>query len=135
MKHGLRFYAVGVAGMVVQLASLTVLKSGFGMSYLLATAIAVELAVLHNFYWHERWTWADRAGLSAAGQAGRLLRFHLTNGLLSIVVNMILMGALVGRLKMPYLPANIIAIGTCSLLNFFAADRFVFAGSTPEQGE
>lgn len=38
----------------MQLAVLLVLNSGFHMSYLPATAFAVEMAVLHNFLWHER---------------------------------------------------------------------------------
>jgi putative flippase GtrA len=124
VKHCLRFYTVGAAGMAVQLAVLALLKSGFGVGVLPATAIAVELAVLHNFYWHERWTWADRVGFS--GQAGRLVRFHLTNGMFSIIGNVILMAALVGRLRVPYLVANVITIALCSLLNFLAADRLVF---------
>jgi len=126
VKKALRFYAVGLAGIVVQLAALTLLKSGFGMGYLAATAIAGEVAVLHNFFWHERWTWADRGRLRAAGQAGRLVRFHLSNGVLSILGTLLLMAVLVGRLHLPYLLCNIIAIGVCSLFNFRAADRFVF---------
>src|SRR5207245_237643 len=52
----LRFYTVGAAGIVVQLAALTFLKSGLHLDYLPATATAVEAALLHNFFWHERWT-------------------------------------------------------------------------------
>jgi putative flippase GtrA len=133
VKHGLRFYTVGAAGMVVQLAVFTLLTRGLNVGYLLATAIAVELAVLHNFCWHERWTWADRLQVSAAGQAGRLFRFHLSNGIFSILGNLALMALLVGRLHAPPVPANVVAIGVCSLLNFLAADRFVFRA--PEQGE
>ena len=127
MRHCLRFYAVGGAGVVVQLACLALLKTGLGISYLPATAIAVELAVLHNFFWHERWTWSDRT--QAGGQPGRLFRFHLTNGALSILTNLVLMAALVGRLHLPYLFANALVIAVCSILNFLAADRFVFRAS------
>ena len=126
MKHCLRFYAVGGVGVAVQLAALAVLKTGLDIDYLLATAIAVELAVLHNFFWHERWTWADRTQSAPAGLTGRLFRFHLTNGTLSILANLILMAALVDRLHVPYLLANAISIALCSILNYLAADRFVF---------
>jgi putative flippase GtrA len=122
----LRFYVVGAGGIGVQLAALAILKSGFGMSYLPATALAVELAILHNFFWHERWTWADRTRVLAAGRSGRLLRFHLTAGALSILGNLALMQALAGWLRIPYLAANMIAIALCSLLNYLAADRLVF---------
>ena len=126
MKYCLRFYAVGAAGVVVQLAALALFKTGFGIGVLPATAIAVELAVLHNFFWHERWTWVDRTRVSAGGQAGRLLRFHLTNGLLSIGGNIVFMAVLAGRIRIPYLIANAITIAMCSALNFLAADRLVF---------
>ena len=122
----LRFYAVGAAGVVVQLAALTFLKSGLHLDYLPATALAVEAAILHNFFWHERWTWADRTRSMAAGRASRLIRFHLTTGVLSILGNLVFMEALVGRLHVPYLLANAIAIALCSVLNYVAADRLVF---------
>jgi putative flippase GtrA len=133
VRHCLRFYTVGAAGVAVQLAALALLKGGFGVGVLPATAIAVELAVLHNFFWHERWTWVDRTRARAGGQAGRLLRFHLTNGALSILGNVVLMAALVGRMGAPYLIANGLTIAICSVLNFLAADRFVFL-ATDEQG-
>src|SRR5215470_13469046 len=125
LKSGIRFYTVGLGGVIVQLTALAALQKGFGIGYLPATAIAVELAILHNFLWHERWTWADRT-LSSTGQSGRLVRFHLANGLLSIVGNMALMALFAGRLKFPVIPANVLSIAVCSLLNFVAADRFVF---------
>jgi len=121
-----RFYAVGAAGIAVQLAALTFFKSGLHLGYLPATALAVEVAILHNFIWHERWTWADRARAVPAGRASRLIRFHLTTGVLSILGNLLFMQALVGRMHVPYLPANAIAIALCSALNYLAADRLVF---------
>ena len=56
----LKFNLVGGFGIVVQLAALLGLKSGLHLGYLPATALAVEAAVIHNFFWHERYTWADR---------------------------------------------------------------------------
>jgi putative flippase GtrA len=134
VKRAIRFYAVGAAGMAVQLAALALYKSGFGVGYLAATALAVETAVLHNFIWHERWTWSDRR-LAARRWPERLLRFHLTNGLLSIAGNVVFMAALVGWLGIPYLAANVASIGLCSLLNYVAADRLVFRrGAAPLPG-
>jgi len=56
----LKFNAVGLMGICVQLAILALLRSGLGWNYLLSTALAVEITVIHNFLWHERFTWADR---------------------------------------------------------------------------
>jgi len=127
VRHCVRFYAVGAIGVVVQLAAFALFKSGLRMDYLLATALAVEVAVLHNYIWHERWTWRDRTGSVSIGRLGRILRFHLTNGVVSMFGNLVLMQLLVGRMCIPYLLANLLSITLCSLLNFLAADRFVFS--------
>jgi putative flippase GtrA len=56
-----KFNLVGGIGIGVQIAALFwCLKSIFHFNYLAATAFAVEAAVMHNFVWHEQFTWADR---------------------------------------------------------------------------
>ena len=122
----LKFNAVGIIGVGVQLAALAILRTGLGADYLVATFLAVEAAVLHNFIWHERWTWVERTRQEAGGVIGRLFRFHLANGLISIAGNLVLMWLFVSRLHLHYFLANLIAIGTCSIVNFFASDRLVF---------
>jgi putative flippase GtrA len=133
VRHAVRFYAVGAAGAVVQLAALALFKGGLGLNLLAATALAVEAAVLHNFLWHERWTWRDR-GLAASGWSGRLLRFHLSNGILSIGANLLLMAALTGWMRVEYLAANAISISLCAVLNYLAADRIVFRSDPARAG-
>jgi putative flippase GtrA len=122
----LKFNAVGLVGIGVQLFVLTVFKTGLGLNYLAATVIAVESAVLHNFAWHERWTWPDRTRSNTGGLPRRLIRFHLANGLISIAGNLFLMWVFVSHLHLHYFLANIMAIATCSILNFLASDRLVF---------
>src|SRR5690349_17006578 len=120
------FNAVGVLGFALQLAVLFGLKRGFSMNYLAATALAVEAAVLHNFVWHEHLTWADVIAPLCHGVWSRLARFHLANGLISILGNLGLTWVLVERLRCPYLVANAVSVAVCSLVNFFASDQFVF---------
>ena len=125
LRRWLKFNAVGAIGIGVQLAALAILKGLLRLPYLTATALAVEAAVLHNFVWHERWTWKDRR--QAGGSVlSRLVRFHLGNGLVSIAVNLVAMRLLVGRLHMQYLIANTLAIAAGSLANFFISDLLVF---------
>ena len=123
----LKFNTVGLLGMGFQLVALAVLKGGLGFNYLAATLIAVESAVLHNFIWHERWTWWERTRRNASGVLGRLFRFHMANGLISIAGNLALMWLLVSRLHVHYLVANVTAIAACAILNFLASDRLVFS--------
>ena len=114
----LKFNAIGLIGAGVQLVALQVLVK-LGVHYLLATALAVETAILHNYFWHVRWTWR--------GRAGSLWRFHLGNGLVSLVSNVALMRLATGWLGAPVLPANIAAIAITSVVNFFIGDRWVFS--------
>jgi putative flippase GtrA len=125
----LKFNVVGAIGFVVQLAALALFVSGFRMNYLAATALAVEVAVLHNFVWHEFYTWLDRTRLAHGGALGRLVRFNLTTGALSIVGNVVIMRVLVGRLGINYLAANVLTIVACSLANFAASHWLVFKKS------
>ena len=126
VRHWLKFNAVGIIGIGVQLLVLTILASGLKLNYLLSTFIAVEAAVLHNFVWHERWTWVERTRQKAGHRLRRLVSFHLANGLISLGGNLLLMWILVSKAHLHYFVANLIAIGTCSVVNFFASDRIVF---------
>jgi putative flippase GtrA len=128
VRRWLKFHAVGVIGVVVQLAALAFCKSVLGLHYMTATALAVEAAVLHNFCWHERWTWVERTRQSPGVilLMGRLLRFNVTSGLLSIVSNLVLMKLFVGHFRLHYLVANALAIATASLANFLLSELLVF---------
>ena len=128
LRRVLKFQTVGAIGIGVQLVALVFFKSLLGLGYLTATALAVEVAVLHNFCWHERWTWAERTRESPGVWlvAKRLVGFNLTTGMVSIVSNLVLMRLLVGTLHLHYLAANLLAIATCSLANFLFSELFVF---------
>jgi putative flippase GtrA len=127
-----KFNAVGLVGVGVQLTALDLLTKAAGVYYLVATPLAVETAVLHNFLWHERYTWRDRTTVQGgAGVLQRLLRFHLTNGLLSLVANTLLMRLLAGIWHVPLVAANSLCIVTCSLANFLMSHNLVFRPSAP----
>jgi putative flippase GtrA len=111
--------------MVVQLASLAAISRLAPGHYLYASAAAVELAVLHNFVWHVHFTWRDRQDNSEL--LSQLVRFHLSNGLVSIVGNLVLMRVLVQQAHLPLLASNGIAILCCSIVNFGLGDGWAFA--------
>jgi putative flippase GtrA len=127
-KRWLKFNLVGGIGIGVQLLVLIVLKTVLHLDYMIATALAVEIAVVHNFLWHERFTWADRAGAGFT----RFLKFNLTTGLSSIAGNLLLMKLLVGLGHMNYVSANGITITAFSAINFLVSDGFVFAANRTE---
>jgi putative flippase GtrA len=124
-----KFTLVGAMGMVVQLGALALLNHWMPGHYLVASAAALELTLVHNFVWHVQYTWRDRQ--KDVRWLDALVRFHLSNGPVSIGGNLAVMWVLVRHAHLPVLVANLIAIGCCSVVNFGLGDRWAFAaGST-----
>ena len=123
MRFG-RFNLVGLLGAALQLLLIAVLTKTTHLPPVAATPIAVEIVVLHNFVWHEHFTWPDRRVRRQVGR--RLCRFHAGNGLVSLVGNTFIMYGLVDRLKLPLALSSILAIVVCALANFLIADRWVY---------
>ena len=126
-----RFLLVGALGFVLQIGTLTTLALA-GVPHALATAAAVELAILHNFLWHERWTWPDRAKGRSVGERGArarftcFLRFNGATALVSLAGNVALTVWLVDGLGLPLAVGNAIAVTAQAAINFLLADRWVF---------
>jgi len=116
-----------VAGMAAQLGVLTLLSRVWAGHYLLASGVAVEAAVLHNFAAHLRYTWRERR--VEITPVGAWWRFQVSNGGVSLVGNMLLMRMLVGSAHVPVLAANTIAIVVCGLTNFWLGERWAFAAA------
>ncbi len=132
-KRWWAFNAVGVIGMLVQLAVVGILLRLAAWHYLVATAVGVESAVLHNFIWHQRWTWRDRPAQSPWTTTVRLARFHLLNGVVSLAGNMGLTAFFTGVIGLNAIVSNLIAIVACSLVNFAASDSIIFNNDRPRR--
>ncbi len=122
----------GGLGFVVQLA-LVVLLTSVGLQYLVATAIAVEAAIITNFFWHHSWTWADRVA-GAAGATGatgatgieQFMRFNALTAVTSIVGSVMVAAVLVESFTLSPIVANVISVAALSVVNFIGADTLVF---------
>ena len=121
---------VGVLGFLIQLSTLFLLIVFAHWPWPIATLIAVECAVVHNFLWHERWTWARRLGPTTGSERlARFLRFNMANGVTSVAGNLIVMAILLSGATLPPLVANAVAVAVVCIVNFFSADRWVFRSS------
>ena len=120
------FVTVGAVGFLIQLASLALMTTGAGWPYEPATAVAVQLAVMHNFIWHERWTWRDRR-LQKSALLARFWRYELTTGASSIVSNVVCTALLVERFGLHVIPANGLTVALMSAVNFVLSDRWIFS--------
>ena len=143
MARWIRFNVVGAMGAVVQLAVVWTALHLLDLHYLVATVLAVEVAIVHNFLWHALWTFSDRKWheVEQTGTktdfwkdaARSFLRFQLIAGVVSMPGNTAIILLLVGYLGMNSLLANGLAIVICSTVNFAAADRFSFRHREPRK--
>lgn len=118
------FVTVAASGFAVQAAALLLLTSVAGVPVAVATAIAVTMAIVHNFVWHERWTWADRD--RSAGVLTRLLRFGGATGAVSLVGTVALTTAYDSWLMMPIVASNLLAVWTVGIVNYLVLDRVIY---------
>jgi putative flippase GtrA len=142
-----KFNLVGAVGTAVQLGVLALINQLAPEHYMVATAAAIEITLLHNFVWHLHYTWRDRfptlntKSVFRMGHpgdrealAGHLIRFHLSNGLVSMVGNLALMRVLVESMRIPVVAANAIAILGCSIVNFCLGHNWAFAPNLSAAG-
>ena len=118
-----RYAAVATLGAAVQ-ALVVLAATAAGCSPVAATVLGIEAAILHNFAWHDRWTWADRPHL--APRAVRLARYNAAMAGSSLVVGAAVTWLVVAGLGWSVLPANAVAVAVAALANYVTSDRVLF---------
>jgi putative flippase GtrA len=137
MTRWIKFTLAGTAGFAVQIAAVAALTQIAGLHYLVATALAVELAILCNFVWHERWTWRDRVpppkplgegGLAASSRDRwtRLLRFNALTAVTSIAGSVFLTAIFVEVASLSPIAASIASVTALGLVNYAGPNTLVF---------
>jgi putative flippase GtrA len=122
------FNLVGMGGFALQISTIALLTRGFGWRSFTATAISLELAALHNFIGHNRFTWNDRPASSVREWIRRYVKYQIaktTSLAISLAITMIVLATT------PLAPevANTIAVLACALPNYLMAERMVFTRS------
>ena len=117
------FGVVAGLGFAVQVTAI-VLLTWAGVPIALATAAGVALAIVHNFAWHERWTWVDRGRTASAG--ARLGRVLLSTGLVSLIGTVALTTLYASALGAPVAVANLMAVWSVGLLNYRLLDCVLY---------
>jgi putative flippase GtrA len=127
-----RYNMVGFMGVVLKFAVLFLMMECTSTGYLISTALAVEAALLHNFYWHIQWTWRDRCADQPLEVAiRRLLQFQFGTGAVAMAANLVVMRLLVEQCGLHYGVANVAATLCAGLANFLLANFVIFAAGRP----
>jgi dolichol-phosphate mannosyltransferase len=120
-----KFLVVGGTGLVVNNAALFTFYQLLRLPLVLASALAVALAIGNNFVLNDRWTFNQRRG---AASVPRFLRFSLVS-VGGLAVTTLTLWALVTYLGIHYLMANAIGVGLATTSNFVANLNWTWSGS------
>ena len=126
VRKWMRFNAIGVMGVGVQLLVLVLLRRYFQLNPFVATFFAIQCALIHNFLWHQRWTWSGNRSAGKKAAFRRFLRFTSSSGTISTVGTLGFTALLVQAVNLPYVVCNLMAIGACNIANFLFSHTFVF---------
>jgi putative flippase GtrA len=126
-----RYLVVSTMGAVVQLIGVWALTRNGALPASRAAGIAVAAAILHNFFWHCRWTWADRP-MGGRARVDALIGYALSNGVISGVGNVVATLVLVDLGGWPPVAACGLAIAACGAINFWVADRRIWRRERPQ---
>ena len=112
----IRFILVGASGVVVNEGLLYILTNFAGLYYLVGSVIAVQCAILSNFFFNHFWTFRDRR-TTGESILQRLGKFELVS-IFGKSVNILVLYMGVTFLGTYYLVANLIGIAAGFLVNF-----------------
>jgi putative flippase GtrA len=101
------------------MVAVALLTRRFGWSPAVATAVGVELAVLHNFLGHTLWTWSDVPVHSRRSLFFRYLKYQLANAA-TLGLNVAIAALLSRFAGVSAEIANVAAVMLCAVPNYFA---------------
>ncbi|MCL4467262.1 MAG: GtrA family protein [Chloroflexi bacterium] len=112
VERFLKFALVGISGLLVNTGVLYLGHEVGGLPLVLASALAVETAIVNNYLWNNLWTFSRRSFTIR-----QFFRFNLVS-LGGLVISVALLYAFVQFFGLYYLAANLLAVGMTTGWNF-----------------
>jgi len=113
----LKFCAVGLSGVLVNMGLLWLLTEIAGLFYLLSAAISIETSIISNFVLNDYFTFRDRRSPQVKSFLSRLLKFNLVS-LAGLGLNMGVLWLLTEVFGIYYLLSNLCGIAVATLWNY-----------------
>ena len=124
----LKFGAVGLSGVAVNSGLLWLLATYTHLPFYLCSLLAIETSIMTNFLLNDRWTWADKR---RGSMLNRLLKYNASTAFSSIFITMTMLLLFKEWLGLPFMIANLIAIGCGTLFNFLANHYYTYGEAKP----
>jgi len=132
-RRFLKFCLVGGGGVILNMGMLYLFTDIVGLYYLLSSIVAIEIAILNNFFWNDIWTWRDRRAKGPVQFLKRLLKYNVSANLSSFVGNIVTLWILTSILGWYYMYANVVGIMVGVILNFSLNDRWTYRKRKPQK--
>ncbi|MCJ7507631.1 MAG: GtrA family protein [candidate division Zixibacteria bacterium] len=116
----LKFCLVGASGVLVNMFFLWLFYKKLGIFSLLSSFLAIQIAILNNFLWNDKWTWREKRKPGTGEFFIRLGKFALSSNLTSASANLLGVWIFLNLLGWNYLTSNLLGIGLGVVLNFLA---------------
>ncbi|MBO8152410.1 MAG: hypothetical protein DRP91_09285 [Candidatus Neomarinimicrobiota bacterium] len=129
VKSIIKFQFVAWLGTLVNLGSLWLLHGIFDLPLSIAGAIAIELAILHNFTWHYFLTWNDRVHFTLGDFFGRLYKYNILTASIDFLINLGTLYSLNKFFGVHYLLADIIGMSAGPIFKFLVNEFVIFRKS------
>ena len=119
LRRFLQFGLVGASGLVVDMGVLYLLFDLLDLGLTRSAVVAAELAIVNNFFWNDRWTFADRSRQQRRRRQTlkRFLKFNLICGL-GLLLKVGLLNLFFNGLGWNAYGANLLAIVLVTVWNF-----------------
>jgi dolichol-phosphate mannosyltransferase len=119
IKYGI----VGASGTVISMLTLYILTDIAGLFYLISGAVAVELSLINNFIWNDRWTFGSNNHANSIKT--RIAHYHVIS-LTGAVADITLLYIFTSWFGIYYLLSNFIAIVCVFFVNYIINSKITW---------
>ena len=126
LRRIITFQLVAWLGTALNLTILWLLKGVLDLPLLIAGAIAIEAAIIHNFTWHYLYTWKGRVKGTFRDYLKRLFHYNIVTASIDFVVNLGTLWVLTTFFGVHYLIADLLGKLAGPLFKYFANEFLIF---------
>ncbi|RKX96033.1 MAG: glycosyltransferase family 2 protein [Spirochaetes bacterium] len=124
----MKFAAIGLTGVFVNLGILWLLTEKVGIYYLISAVFSIEASIISNYFLNDIWTFRDRKEKGIKRWMGRLAKFNVVS-LPSFPMQLVVMGILKEIFGVYYILAAVVGILVVFVWNFVANSLWTWRGS------
>ncbi|MGC9436291.1 MAG: glycosyltransferase [Methanomicrobiales archaeon] len=124
-KKMLKFSAVGISGIFVNMGLLYILTDIAGLYYLYSALVAIEVSIINNFIWNDLWTFRSSRGLRLGRKVHRFVSFQAVS-IGGLLINMCVLYLLTDFAGIYYLISNLVGIFAAFIWNYFINRHFTW---------